>query len=112
MHELSVTQSILDIALAEAQKHQAQRITRIKLKLGRLTQVVPDCVQFYLDMLGKGTIAEGVQLDVETVPLVVQCKKCGTIAHLEEYDFICAECSGPTDIISGRELYIDSIEVE
>ncbi|MGQ9674082.1 MAG: hydrogenase maturation nickel metallochaperone HypA [Chloroflexota bacterium] len=112
MHELSVTQNILDIALAEAEKHNAKRISTIKLKVGQLTQVVPDCVQFYLEMLGKGTIAEGVKLEVETVPLVVQCKSCGTTATLDEYDFACRKCSSPTDVISGRELFIDSIEVE
>lgn len=112
MHELSVTQNILDIALAEAEKHNAKRISTIKLKIGQLTQVVPDCVQFYLEMLGKGTIAEGVKLEVETVPLVVQCRNCGTAATLDDYDFACRNCSSPTDVVSGRELFIDSIEVE
>lgn len=112
MHELSVTQNVLDMALAEANKHGAKRITKVKLKLGKLTQVVPECVQFYLDMLGKDTIAEGAQLEVEPVPLVVQCKSCRTTTSLEEYNFACQDCGGPMDIISGRELYLDSIEIE
>ena len=112
MHELSITQNILDLAIEEATKHGATKITKITLKLGKLTQVVPDCVEFYLDLLGKDTIAAGVKLEVDWVPLVVRCQTCATETTLEEYDFICPQCGGPSDIVSGRELFIDSIEVE
>jgi hydrogenase nickel incorporation protein HypA/HybF len=112
MHELSITQNILEMAIAEAEKHNARQISKIKLKLGQLTQVVPDCVQFYLDLLGKETIAEGVKLEVDIVPLVIECKGCGTTRQLKSYDFVCQDCGQPTDVVSGRELYIDSIEIE
>jgi hydrogenase nickel incorporation protein HypA/HybF len=112
MHELSVTQNILDIAIAEANKAGATRVSKIKLKIGQLTQVVPECVEFYLEVLGKDTIAAGVKLEVETVPLVVACKSCGATVALDDYDFACRQCGQPTDIVTGRELFIDSIEVE
>lgn len=109
---MSITENILNIAMVEAEKHGARRISKIRLRVGQLTQVVPDCVQFYLDLLTKDTIAAGVKLEVDEVPLVVQCKVCGTSASLDSFDFACQKCGSPTDIVSGRELYIDSIEVE
>jgi hydrogenase nickel incorporation protein HypA/HybF len=102
----------LDLAVNEATKHGATKVTSIKLKLGKLTQVVPDCVEFYIDLLAKDTIAAGAKLEIDWVPLVVECKNCGTKTELEQFNFSCLQCGQPTDVVSGRELYIDSIEVE
>ncbi len=113
MHELSLTESMLKTALAEAEKHGAKRLAVIRLKVGEMTQVDPTCVQFYLDILSKGTIAEGVQLAATRVPLRAACRECGEEFGLTPYDFLCPTCgSGQTEITSGRELYIDSIEIE
>jgi hydrogenase nickel incorporation protein HypA/HybF len=78
MHELSITRSLLDQALAEAEKHGAKRISRIRLLLGEGGGVVPDCVQFYFDEMKKGTPAAEAELEFKTVPLRIRCPKCGT----------------------------------
>ena len=77
MHELSITRSLLDQALAEAEKHGARRISRIRLLLGEGGGVVPDCVHFYFDEMKKGTIAAEAELEFKTVPLRIRCSKCG-----------------------------------
>jgi hydrogenase nickel insertion protein HypA len=77
MHELSITRSLLDQALAEAEKHGAKRIGRIRLLLGESGGVVPDCVQFYFDEMKKGTAAAEAELEFKRVPLRVRCPKCG-----------------------------------
>lgn len=112
MHELVITQSILDIALNEAEKHSAERIVAIHLKVGALTQVVPECVEFYLGVLAKGTIAEGARLKTTIVPLTARCEKCDLIFPVEGFCFLCPRCGGATSVASGRELYIESLEVE
>ena len=61
MHELSITHSILDISLKAAAEQHATRIRAIRLKIGAFSGVVPECVQMYLDVLAKGTIAEGAK---------------------------------------------------
>ena len=63
MHELSITQSILDIALQAAAARGGGRITAIRLAIGPFSGVVPDCVQMYLDVLAKGTAAEGARIE-------------------------------------------------
>jgi len=113
MHELSITESLLSVALTEAQKHGATKITTIRIVVGELSQVDPLSVQFYLDVLGKGTIAEGVQLEAERVPLRAACQACGEQFGVAEFKFACPKCgAGETEIVSGREMYVDSIEVE
>ena len=66
MHELAITQSILDISLQAAQAQHAQRIRAIRLTVGPFSGVVPECVQMYLDVLAKGTIAEGAKIEART----------------------------------------------
>ena len=77
MHELSITRSLLDQALAEADKHGAKRIGRIRLLLGEGGGVVPDCVRFYFDEMKKGTAAAEAGLEFKRVPLRIRCPKCG-----------------------------------
>jgi hydrogenase nickel incorporation protein HypA/HybF len=77
MHELSITRALLDQALAEADKHGAKRIGRIRLLLGEGGGVVPDCVQFYFDQMKKDTAAAEAELEFKRVPLRIRCPKCG-----------------------------------
>jgi len=114
MHEMSITQSLLEITLAEARKAGARRVTAIHLKIGALTGVVADSVAFYLDILAKDTPAEGARLVATTVPAITYCPACQATwqATMDDLLFLCPSCQGPVQITGGRELFIESIEVE
>ncbi|MGE5620636.1 MAG: hydrogenase maturation nickel metallochaperone HypA [Sphingomonadaceae bacterium] len=112
MHELSITQSILQIAIDEAQRSQASQIKVIRLKVGALTDIVPESVQFYLDALTPGTMAEGARLEVIPVPVGATCTKCGLSFVVKDYDLTCPSCGRTGKITQGRELQVDSLEVE
>ena len=113
MHELSITQSILDLVISEAQKQGASKITLIRLKVGELTNVDPASVEFYLEIIGKGTIAEGVKLEAEMLPLTAECSDCGQRFRLESWASACPHCgSTSSKLVTGRELFVESIEVE
>ena len=113
MHEFGVTESILDIALKEAKKAQARKITKINLVVGELTGFMPDCIEFYFDFMSKDTIAEKANLHFESAPAQVRCRSCLTIFHPKDTLWACPECqSQGVEIVAGRELYIESMEVE
>jgi hydrogenase nickel incorporation protein HypA/HybF len=113
MHEASITESMLSLALEKAREAKADKITRINLVVGELSGVVGDCVQFYFDFLSKGTIAGGAKLSFETKPTQLRCRKCEKVFSPREQDWACPDCrEAGIEIISGRECYMESIEVE
>lgn len=114
MHEMSITQSVLDIVLEQAKDAGATRVNGVKLRFGTLTSVVPDCVAFYFEQMTEGTIAEGAKLDVEIVPLRMKCSQCGEeYGGEDELDITCPKCGNPfTETLSGREMEVASIEVD
>jgi hydrogenase nickel incorporation protein HypA/HybF len=113
MHELSVTESILEIVLRHAEQAQASKISHIYLVLGDLSSIVDDSVQFYWDMISEGTLAQGAVLHFQRVVTEMECQDCMTRYHPEGGDLSCPECeSRRVKIISGEEFFIDSIEVE
>jgi hydrogenase nickel incorporation protein HypA/HybF len=82
MHEMSVTQAMLDLALEHA---KGQRITDIHLRVGRLSGFVPESVEFYFEYLSKDTLAEGARLHFEIAPLEMTCMDCGRQADLSDW---------------------------
>ena len=113
MHELGVTENIVNIALAKATEAQATKVIQINLMVGDLSGFVTDCIQFYFGPLSKDTIAQGAVLHFESVPTQLRCRDCSTIFHPQDTLWACPKCQGQSiEIFKGRELYIESIEVE
>jgi len=113
MHELGITENIVNIALAKAGEAEATKITQINLVLGEMSGFVPDCIQFYFDSLSKDTMAEGAILRFESVPTQLRCRNCSATFSPQDTLWSCPECQGRSvEISKGRELYIESLEVE
>jgi hydrogenase nickel incorporation protein HypA/HybF len=113
MHELAVTQSILDISLRHAQKVDAKRIVEINLVVGKFSSIVDDSVQFYWDMIAEGTIAQGANLHFERIPAEMKCLDCGHAFEPDDQTFTCPGCLSPrVRVTKGDELRVESIDVE
>lgn len=113
MHELSITESILRIAKSELEKSKAKKIINIKIKVGELSGVVPDLMQEYFNIVTKGTEADGAKLIVDKVPIVIKCLDCGDENLISKMKMKCPKCESVNlKMISGKEFYIDSMEVE
>jgi hydrogenase nickel incorporation protein HypA/HybF len=112
MHELAVTESILEIATQEAEAHTASKVTDIYLRLGQLSSIVDESVQFYWDAISQGTVAEGAKLHFTHVPARLRCKDCGTEFGLSEELTPCPACQSiALEIIQGEEFQVDAIEI-
>jgi hydrogenase nickel incorporation protein HypA/HybF len=113
MHEQSVVESMLALALENAKKAEASRIVKIHLVVGELSGVVAEAVSFYFGFLSRDTIAARANLCFRHVPVQLRCRQCDTIFNPEKPGFQCPVCQeSQVEIVAGRELYMDSLEVE
>lgn len=113
MHELPVTQSLLEIALRHAQQANAQRILSLNVVLGQFATIVDDSVQFYWDLIAQGTIAEGARLNFRRIPAELLCQACNHRYAPGPDDLACPEChSTNVTIVAGKEFSLESIDVE
>jgi hydrogenase nickel incorporation protein HypA/HybF len=103
----------LNIALAEAAKHQAARVLEIRIKAGVLAGVLPELVQEYFNIVSAGTAAEQARLVIEKEPATITCLDCGANSETERYIFACPLCnSSHIRLLDGREFYVESLEIE
>ena len=109
MHELSITRNIVAIA-GEAASGRAVR--RVRLRIGKLSGIMPDAVVFCFPIVAQGTALAGAALDIEEVDGRCRCGDCGTEFLLERFGTPCACGSSNVRLIGGDELKIASIDVE
>ncbi len=113
MHEYAVTQSMIKLALDEANRVGALKILEIRLVIGDLSTIIDDSVQMYFDIMSEGTIAQGAKLVFNRVKAQFKCRECGEVFEKPPQGFDCPKCGGlgmPTD--KGKEFYIESLEIE
>jgi hydrogenase nickel incorporation protein HypA/HybF len=88
------------------------RIEKINLKIGKLAAVVPDSLRFCFDVAVKDTPLDGAKLVIQELPVVARCRDCDTQWTISSPAFTCENCnSGSLEILSGRELDVESIEI-
>ena len=113
MHELSITEHLLADCIRNAEAQNASKIRVIHLCIGQLRGIVPDCIQIYLDMLSEGTIAEGARIEAEFPPVKVRCRDCQKEGEIIPHHLACPHCGSlRLKLLSGKEFYIKSMEVE
>lgn len=110
---MAIAQSIINIALAAAEKEGAQRITRVNVVAGELRGIVPMQLTFCFAMLVENTIASSASLGLEITPAKGRCRQCEETFSMENHRFICPKCqSGNIQTVGGTELQLKDIEVE
>ncbi len=113
MHELSLAKNILDIIMENAQRSNFSKVLEVKLRIGKLRAVDPGALDFCFNVISKDTIAGGAKLKIENTPLKGNCRDCKTQFEIQNFNFICPNCSGKkVDTIGGDELQILDLEVE
>ena len=110
MHELSLTQNLLDVALKNA---AGRRIMHVNLSIGEFSDERKDAIQFYWDDLAKGTNAEAAQLHFQLMVAEAKCLDCETVFHPEDGATFCPKCRNHRlKLIRGDDVQLESIDVE
>jgi hydrogenase nickel incorporation protein HypA/HybF len=110
MHELSLTQNLLEVALKNA---AGKRIIHVNLLIGEFSDEREEAIQFYWNDLAKGTLAERADLLFRSVDAVMQCLECESVFHPEEEAGFCPQCqSHRLKLLSGDDVKLESLDVE
>lgn len=113
MHEMALAGSILEIGEMEARKRGATVISKIKLRLGEFAGVVREALEFAFDVLKPGTLAEKAEFEIENVPLRTLCPQCGEASGAkQDFCLLCPQCETPVEILAGREMQVEYIDLE
>lgn len=113
MHEMSLMASIFEILKKHLPDETQSKVTKVSLVVGKLTNAVPDALQMAFEAFAKDTVFEGAVLEIQVIPIKVRCLDCQQESELEQPIFLCPSCNSPVvEVLSGREMYIDSMEVE
>jgi hydrogenase nickel incorporation protein HypA/HybF len=115
MHELSVTESLLQVVLRHAREGHAGKVVSVSVRVGELSDLVSVWMQRYFDYLSRGTIAEGACIRIERIPATFRCDACGDVfpADPRTREAIrCPRCaSDAMTLVTGRECFVEQIEV-
>ena len=113
MHEMGIALQIVEIATASIPPAAGPvKVEMINLKIGKLAAVVPESLRFCFEVAVKDTPLDGARLAIEELPVVARCNDCQTQWTINSPTFKCENCdSGSLEILSGRELDIESIEI-
>ena len=115
MHEFNICQTIVDTVNEHASRlpNPSARITKTVIVMGLLRQLVPEYMQTAYEILTKGTKAEGSVLEVKHEAVTFTCDACGKVNKTTEIKFSCPSCGSKRGRVDGgRELYLESLEVE
>ena len=114
MHELSIVASIVDSVTESLAAYPRARVKEVRLRVGVLASVIEDSLQFCYGIATEGTRLEGSKLEIQTLPVIARCDACNADVELASLQsFRCPLCGAPvSDLRQGRELDIDSIEIE
>lgn len=111
MHEASIVSGLMQVLLVHAAKHDVLHVSRVTVKVGKLRSVEPRALIGCFELFAEGTIAEGAELIVESVPIRGRCGDCGAEFEISGFVFRCVHCQGSQiSLLSGEELYIDNFE--
>jgi len=112
MHEVSVMQAALEIALEQTRANGGSRIHKMTLRIGAFSGVVADSLRFAFDVVTEGTPAEGAELVIEDVALSCVCETCNQTFEPPGYSLACPNGDDHrTRILSGSELDVAALEI-
>ena len=113
MHELSIAQSIFENVLKEKKTRNLSNIEKIGLRIGSLSGILPDSLEFSFNALKIDTELADTILEMEIIPLQGYCKKCEQNFAVHDYTFFCPSCqSGQIEIEQGMDMEIAFLEIK
>ena len=113
MHEMGIALQLIQVVESSLPPGEALKVKVIRVRLGKLTAVVPASLRMCIEVAGQGTVVEGAELEFEEVPVSLKCRECHAVTTVDRPPFLCGACGGSrVEVTAGREMIVESLEVE
>lgn len=112
MHELSIAQSILDIAENAAPKNSGV-VTSVGLQVGELSGIEIESLKFALSIIKENTILQKAEINIEFIGGEAECTECKKRFPMHYFGSSCPECGSYfLNVLKGREMRVLNIIVD
>ena len=113
MHEVSIVTQLMSTIIDIAKKNKLKTISLVKIKIGKMRQIIPASFEFAFDSLKKSTIIEKAELELSFENIEIKCDDCNSTEKLDHYHFVCSNCqSSNINVIKGKDIVLLSLEGE
>ncbi len=113
MHEMSLAEGILQVMDDAAREQGFSRVRVVRLEIGQLSAVEVEALRFCFDAVTRASLAEGAQLQIDSVPGAGWCMMCSKTVPLPALYEACPHCGGhqiqPT---AGTQMRVKELEVD
>lgn len=112
MHELSIAYEINNIIDQYITAEEKKYIKSVRIRIGKLQNILPDSLIFCFEAINSSGNSTGPKLEIENVPVTIECNECRSVNEVEDYTFNCINCgSRDIKVITGNELSVKEIEL-
>lgn len=114
MHELGIMTGVMDAVTKSAHDAGADKVLKVTLSVGEMTECIQDALEFAFEALTEDDpFVRDAELTINMIKPKSRCLECGAEFEHDRFHMFCSECdSFATELLAGRELQIDSIEVD
>jgi hydrogenase nickel incorporation protein HypA/HybF len=112
MHEMSLTQSILDIIEEHSSRHGFTKVNSVRLSFGKISSIEPQALEFAFEVLSEGTLAQGARMVFDILPVSIYCMHCEQTSELTSYAAQCPRCGGAEVVLQGGTEELKLIEMD
>ena len=113
MHEYSIVQALLEQCEHYAEENDAEKITKVVVKIGKLSGVEPHLLEVAFETFKEKTVCDGALFVMNIQPLVIRCKICNATSELEDSCYCCPQCESiDVTVIEGEDMLLMSLEMQ
>ena len=113
MHEYSIVQSLLESCEEHAKSNDAEKVTKVIVKIGVLSGVEPDLLQTAFDTFKEQTVCHNAQFIINHQKVVIDCFDCNITSTLDKNEFCCPKCESVNiKVTDGEDMYLMYLEME
>lgn len=114
MHEMSIMGDILQLVQEDAAKRGIQKVNKVELIVGEISNALPDALQMAFDIFRGQNLhlfSPNAQLIIHIEAAKAECVICGTEYHPIKKIALCPNCKIPSGkVLAGETFQVLSYE--